>query len=265
MMTTRSLIVGGVSAALALATVGVVVSARAGRTPSADLTTTPVLVELFTSEGCSSCPSADRLLRHLDETQPVEGAEIIVLSEHVDYWNRLGWVDPFSSPAFTERQSRYASSLRTQSLYTPQAVVDGKVEVIGNDQPALLAAVRRAATTPKARLDVAVALAGASLLRVTVRGAASPAAADIVVAVVERDLTVQVTRGENARRRLQHTGVVRRMLAAGSVERGHPTVANQLTVEIDPTWTRAALRVVAFAQLKGHGAVTAVGVSAVPR
>ena len=109
----------------------------------------PVLVELFTSEGCSSCPPADALLAKLDAAQPVAGARVIVLSEHVTYWNSLGWRDPFSSDAMTERQHQYADRFGLSDVYTPQAVVDGAAELVGSDGRAMLQAITKAAATAK--------------------------------------------------------------------------------------------------------------------
>jgi len=114
-----------------------------------------VLVELFTSEGCSSCPPADVLLERLERSQPVSGAQIVVLSEHVDYWNRIGWADPYSSPAFSARQEQYARHFRTQGPYTPQMVVDGRSEFVGSDARTAESAIRAATKHPKSTIHIA--------------------------------------------------------------------------------------------------------------
>src|SRR5262249_37061382 len=93
----------------------------------------PVLVELFTSEGCSSCPPADDLLARMIKEQPVTGVQIIGLSLHVDYWNQLGWRDPFSSYKFSARQNEYAAAWKTDNVFTPQGVVDGSQQFVGSE------------------------------------------------------------------------------------------------------------------------------------
>src|SRR6266404_7069098 len=104
----------------------------------------PVVLELFTSEGCSSCPPADALLKKLDDAGSLDNVEIIAIEEHVDYWNRLGWTDPFSSPDWTERQQRYSQTLRRDGVYTPQLVVNGHDELVGSSERQVREAIANA-------------------------------------------------------------------------------------------------------------------------
>src|ERR1035438_3996055 len=122
--------------------------------PAIETPRVPVIVELFTSEGCSSCPPADKFLMQLDTRQRVPGATVIILSQHVDYWNHLGWADPYSSKAFSERQNAYAMTLHTDGPYTPQMIVDGRTEFNGTDVPAAHTAISQAARNPKARVNI---------------------------------------------------------------------------------------------------------------
>ena len=114
----------------------------------------PVLLELFTSEGCSSCPPADRLLEILDQKQPVAGADLIVLSEHVDYWDRLGWKDPFSSSQYTARQQDYTNKYNFDGVYTPQLVVDGRFGFVGSDGREASSAIQKAIRERKIPIEI---------------------------------------------------------------------------------------------------------------
>lgn len=168
----------------------------------------PVLVELFTSEGCSDCPPADTLLARLDATQFVRGAEAIVLSEHVTYWNYLGWRDPFSFAAMDQRQKQYVGQFRLEGSYTPQMVVDGAEQTVGSDAAAVSTAVAHAAATVKRDLAIQNAHWLNGALQFSVRGASDPEAS--LVAAVAQDVSRStVRRGENAGKTLHHTAVVR--------------------------------------------------------
>jgi len=174
---------------------------------------TPVVVELFTSEGCSSCPPADLLLSHLQQSQPVPGVQIISLSEHVDYWNQLGWPDPFSSAGLTERQRQYAAVLRGDGVYTPQMVVDGKIGFVGSDSQKALRAIAEAARAPKTGIDLRC---GGNPSTLSVRINSGPDAdADVALAIAENGLESNVTRGENRGRLMAHSGVTRRVARVG--------------------------------------------------
>jgi hypothetical protein len=192
----------------------------------------PILVELFTSEGCSSCPPADTLLTRLAREKTIGSAEIVTLAFHVDYWDRLGWKDRFSSAAFTERQNTYAAAWRSDRVYTPQAVVDGRVEFVGTDVGRALDALAEASRRPHARVSLTLgAVAGASpgaggAARSLAVAVAPPAgasySADVLLAVAEDGLSSQVTAGENASKRLEHTGVVRTLTRIGKIRAGQP-------------------------------------------
>lgn len=181
---------------------------------------TPVLVELFTSEGCSSCPPADALLSQLVKTQPVAGAEVIALGEHVDYWNHGGWADRFSSPRFSARQNDYANAFHKDMVYTPQMIVDGRAQFVGSDEDAARAAIARAAQGSKAR--VSVTQAGETLaVRVDhLPASAKSDPAEVVLAITEDGLSSSVGGGENAGRRLAHSAVVRQLTPLGMVSSG---------------------------------------------
>ncbi len=169
---------------------------------------TPVLVELFTSEGCSDCPPADALLERLDKTQFVPGAEAIVLSEHVTYWDRLGWQDPFSLLEATARQQHYAEQFDLNDVYTPQAVVDGSAQMVGSSASKLTRAVAEAAAQPTIALQIENAHWENGVASFSVRGQA-PAHSKLVAALAADATHSEVTRGENAGRTLHHVAVMR--------------------------------------------------------
>ena len=169
----------------------------------------PVLVELFTSEGCSDCPPADALLARLDSTQPIAGVEAIVLSEHVTYWNHDGWRDPFSFDDIDLRQQEYARLFSLTDVYTPQIVVDGAEQFVGSDANHLERAVVHAAQTPKAQLQIEGArLESDGRVDFSVQ-AAKGVKGSLIAALAQDATTSHVVRGENAGRTLHHVAVVR--------------------------------------------------------
>jgi len=181
----------------------------------------PVLVELFTSEGCSSCPPADALLERFDRTQPLAGAQIIVLSEHVDYWNHIGWADPYSSPAFSARQQVYARRFGAGDVYTPQMVVDGRSELVGSDARAAESAIRAALRQTKVPVRILDANGnpGSADVEVDALSAGLPHKANVYVAYASEDGTSDVLRGENKGRRLHHVAIARDLRQVGAVDR----------------------------------------------
>ena len=223
-----------------------------------------VVVELFTSEGCSSCPPADALLAQLDKTQPVAGAEVIPLALHVDYWNHLGWSDSFSSRQFSERQGEYAAAFGSEQVYTPQMVVDGVKEFNGGNASLAQEAIARAAREPKGEVIITRAPSQAEgFVRVSAQVNNFPKptqgeTAVVLLAVTESGLATDVARGENSGRRLAHVGVVRSLKPLGGLpEEPGTTFKAETEVPVEKGWRRENLRAVVFAQERGTRRVLA--------
>jgi hypothetical protein len=206
-------------------------------------TRVPVLAELFTSEGCSSCPPADALLRKLDQLQPVAKAHIIVLSEHVDYWNSLGWKDPFSSAQFTERQEMYAHAF-VADKYTPQLVIDGRWQVLGSDEKEVESAIARAVAKPKSAVRIVSATRdGKEAIVAVAADALASGKKDVWVAIADDRDQTDVRKGENAGRTIAHVSVVRSLVKAGTVTK---SAVFEKTVRVPLTAPEGEMRVVVF-------------------
>ena len=251
-------------AAVALAAVAV--SAAPGTMSTAAIAPM-VVVELFTSEGCSSCPPADALLMQLSAAGAA-GATILTLSEHVDYWDQLGWRDPFSAELFSRRQSDYAArAFRSDRIYTPQIVVDGRLETVGSDAASVRSLVAQAARDPKAAVDVTATRQGTTGLVTTIaidaKAIERRGDADVVVAVVEDRLQNDVKRGENQGRTLLHTGVVRALTSAGTISAKSAAFSGEARVPWQAAWKPANVRVIAFVQDKRSMRIVGAGAAAV--
>jgi hypothetical protein len=226
-------------------------------TPSTAGPRVPVVLELFTSEGCSSCPPADALLAKLSEQQPVAGADIIALEEHVDYWDHQGWNDPFSSPQWTQRQQDYASVLADHGVYTPELIINGRSAFVGSRGGDAYRAVAGALAQP--HTDVAVSVLKSEKrdhdrLHVEagkLQGAQQGDTAEVWLAITETSLHSAVTGGENASEDLHHAPVVRWFHKAGTTDsNATPSFTGETEVKLDSAWKRKNLHVVAFVQEK---------------
>jgi len=220
---------------------------------------TSVLVELFTSEGCSSCPPADRFLQKLD-SQPIPGAEMIVLSEHVDYWNHIGWQDPYSARLYSERQSAYAKRFGLDSVYTPQMVVDGTSEFVGSNSGLADRAFSTALGSPKIFVHLSSISADASntlhvhLETGTLEPSFGSRDAEVYVAVALNRAESQVSAGENAGHRLAHVSVVRSLTKIGTLKLGQ-VLAQDVQLNLEPGSDSRNLRLIAFVQEPRQGRV----------
>ena len=225
-----------------------------------------VLVELFTSEGCSSCPPADELLEQINGKRTADGQLIVGISEHVTYWNRLGWTDPFSAEAYTQRQNAYGARFNLDSVYTPQVVIDGREQIVGSSSRELGIALQREAQHPSSlKLKITSTRRSGSELAVSFsveRFPSEQAPIDILAVIVDDTDRSHVSSGENADRTLNHVAVARSLARVATVKS-----STQQTIEIDlPSSVTANSEinhhVVLFAQSAKYGSVLGVDTTA---
>ncbi|HUJ32116.1 MAG TPA: DUF1223 domain-containing protein [Candidatus Acidoferrum sp.] len=222
-----------------------------------DSSAAPVLLELFTSEGCSSCPPADASVQRIDTMQPFRGARVIVLSEHVDYWDQDGWKDPYSSPSFTYRQSEYVRALGLATAYTPQIIVDGTT-VLRGDAAQIQETFAKAAAEPKVAVQIGSLSVdpqpGLVRAHIDVDGSAATHNADIFVAIALDHAESQVLRGENSGRDLKYVAVVEEIKKVGKLDKGK-TFSRDVELKLKPGTDPKNLRIIAFVQESGPGKV----------
>jgi hypothetical protein len=225
----------------------------------------PVVVELFTSEGCSSCPPADAFLAKLEREQPIPNAQIVAIEEHVDYWNDLGWMDPFSAKEWSLRQEEYATSFGNRGVYTPQIVVDGRTELVGSRADQARKTIESEAMRAKAQVSVSPKPGSkAQEEEITVSVGALPAgdAPEVWLAITEAGLHSNVTRGENAGEDLHHASVLRTLRKIGVADANKEvSFSKQITVPLDSSWNRGNLRTVVFVQGKKSHQILGAGIA----
>jgi hypothetical protein len=195
----------------------------------------PVILELFTSQGCSSCPPADKILSKLTAEGALGGKQLVGLSFHVDYWNDLGWKDPYSLPAWTERQHAYSRALNDARVYTPELVVGGAAGMVGSNVASISSAIAKA---ERPALLAATAAWTKDAVEITTT---APAGADVLVAIYETGRTNKVPRGENSGTTSAHKNVVRRLERVAVAGK-----SGTLKVSLDASWSNVAA--VVFAQ-----------------
>lgn len=219
----------------------------------------PVLIELFTAEGCSSCPPADEFLRKLDESQPLPGAQLITLGEHVDYWDNQGWRDPFSSASLTDRQRGYERALGRSEPYTPQFIIDGTAEMRLSDRPKIAQLLTDAAASPKIpmSIDSLKVEPGTPAFvsgKLTADGSGQTHKSDVFLGLALDHFESKVLRGENRGETLKHVAVVLDLVKLGALTPGGK-FSQDFRVPVKAGLDPANLRVVGFAQQSPYGKV----------
>jgi hypothetical protein len=243
---------GRISALAILVFAAIYISIEVAKTTEPGTPRKAVVVELFTSEGCSSCPPADELLGHLRQDLSTKNIQVIPLGFHVDYWDGLGWKDRFSSANFTQRQEQYARALKVDGPYTPEMVVDGAVEFVGNDAGQAQRTISRQASQPEIA-TVKISSAVADQLAIQIKAPVSAGDALVMLAITEDNLTTQVGSGENGGRTLHHAAVVRELRQLGRLHEG--SFETTAALKLEKEWKPKDLCAVVFVQQAPSGKI----------
>ena len=250
--------------ALAVAVISLCIPAKVHAQNRSAMTPLPhpsaVLIELFTSEGCSDCPPADELLRQVSGRQTEDGQLIVGISEHVTYWNSLGWRDPFSADQYTERQNAYGTHFGLVSFSKPQMVVNGREQFVGSDRRALVAALASEAGRRQIELHITSAQIAEKNISFSYSTMGLPmnGSAQLIAVLVDDMDRSSVSRGENSGRNLTHVSVARAIAPLGAL---HETEQRSVSLPLPPSFTGNAgvgHHLVLFAQQNGSGAVLGI-------
>jgi hypothetical protein len=216
-----------------------------------------IVVELFTSEGCSSCPPADALLRQIDGKQTKDGRRIIGISEHVTYWNHLGWSDPFSDDVYTQRQDEYGRRFQLDSVYTPQIVIDGEVQLVGSDRDGLQRELDKSRKPQPITIQINAVIPRGDVVSVSysLAGSLSSGGAELVAVIADDEARSNVARGENSGRVLTHVSVARTLKRIAAKSSPHEQTLDISVPRSSVTSPRQARRMILFLQEKGQGRV----------
>lgn len=217
----------------------------------------PVLVELYTSEGCSSCPPADQALAFLEKEQPFMQAEIITLALHVDYWNNLGWKDEYSSPLYSQRQSVYAQRLKLDSTYTPQMIVDGQTQFVGSNLSEAGKAIIEAAKSAKANIETE--FINVDTLKIKISDVPKHGDSTVFLAIAEDNLASNVKRGENAGKIMEHVSVVRELKPLAKIEANSNVYEQVTAVNLQPEWKPENIKYIVFVQENESRKILGIG------
>jgi len=204
-----------------------------------------VLLELYTSEGCPTCPPADANLAFLEKEQPFVQAEIITLALHVDYWNSLSWKDQYSSPMFSRRQQIYSLAMKIDSNYTPQMIVDGQTQFTGNNMAKAHKAILEAAKIQKATIEIAPT---ADKYKIKISDIPAHGNATVFLAITEDNLPSSSKNGKKLGERPEHISVVREIKSLGFLTAEQKNFELETILQIQSAWKKENLKLVVFVQ-----------------